>query len=302
MITGHKTGTRLRRRLSAAFRPGALGLAIAIGALVGLAAGDAAAQLKPNQTNGFAANELVTLTYRQNFDCVEMPKMDLDFNKKKAESDPAELQTPICQVVTEPKEDPTGGSIKRTAHLYVLVPMFGTSKNPADAMQCPDKGRPGELCGKKLGAVLISLFGHIPDAWRTKPSVQTQCPDPSNPVPGTCTMHASSVDLSVLLAGMPGIPNPPKAPIFVPTPNHSHVIDDVFVNIMPIWWEVRPVLVMNRADWPTPDGKHGITSVDKMDAAEAKNRAIEVGSNFFLFFGSKQAAPNAMAGMAGMHQ
>jgi hypothetical protein len=59
---------------------------------------------------------------------------------------------------------------------------------------------------------------------------------------------------------------------------------------------------MNRADWPTPDGKHGITSVDKMDAAEAKNRAIEVGSNFFLFFGSKQAAPNAMAGMAGMHQ
>ncbi|MGH7059640.1 MAG: hypothetical protein ACREFH_04565, partial [Stellaceae bacterium] len=108
-----------------------------------------------------------------------------------------------------------------------------------------------------------------------------------------CTMHASSVDLSVLLAGMDGIPKPPKGNIFVPTPNHSHVIDDVFVNIMPIWWEVRPVLVFHRADWPTPSGGRGITSVEKMDAAEA-------GSNFFLFFGSKHASASPMAGMAGM--
>jgi hypothetical protein len=80
----------------------------------------------------------------QNFDCVEEPTMDLDFNGVKAQSDPNELQTPICQVVTEPSADPTGGSIKHTAHLYVFVPMFSidNDQNPNDAMPCPNGGRP----------------------------------------------------------------------------------------------------------------------------------------------------------------
>ena len=124
--------------------------------------------------------------------------MDLDFNGVKAQSDPNELQTPICQVVTEPSADPTGGSIKHTAHLYVFVPMFSVDndQNPADAMPCPNGGRPGELCGIALGQQLIKLFGFVPEAWKTKvnPAITTQCPDPNNPVPGTCTMHASSVD------------------------------------------------------------------------------------------------------------
>jgi hypothetical protein len=106
-------------------------------------------------------------------------------------------------------------------------------------------------------------------------------------------MHASSVDLSVLLAGMPGIPNPPKAPLFVPTPNHSHVVDDEFVNTQPIWWEVRPVLIMDREDWPAPDGSSGIMSVEAMDAAEAAGGAVEVGSNFFLFFSSEMSSTSA---------
>ena len=265
-----------------------------------LATGNASAQLAPNQTNGFGNGKLVTFTYLQNFDCVDEPTLDLDFNGIKAQSDPNEMQTPICQVVTEPTQDPTGGSLDQTAHLYVLVPMFGNDKNPKHAMECPDGGRPGELCGVDLGNALINLFGHIPDAWEAQPSVKTQCPDPNNPVPGTCTMHASSVDLSVLLAGMPGIPNPPKAPLFVPTPNHSHVVDDEFVNTQPIWWEVRPVLIMDRKDWPTPDGSHGITSSEAMDAAEAAGRAIEVGSNFFLFFSSEAGSMSPMAGMQGM--
>ena len=103
-----------------------------------------------------------------------------------------------CQVVTEPSADPTGGSIKHTAHLYVFVPMFSVDndQNPADAMPCPNGGRPGELCGIALGQQLIKLFGFVPEAWKTKvnPAITTQCPDPNNPVPGTCTMHASSVD------------------------------------------------------------------------------------------------------------
>lgn len=262
--------------------------------LLTIAGAFAQSQLAPNQTQGFGNGRLVTFTYLQNFDCVDQPALDLDFNGAKAQSDPNEMQTPICQVVTEPTADPAGGDIKHTAHLYVLVPMFGSSVNPADAMPCPNGGRPAELCGPALGSALISLFGFIPEAWKTHPAVATQCPDPNNAVPGTCTMHASSVDLSVLLnaAGKTGTPT---APIFVPTPNHSHVVDNSRVNTGAIWWEVRPVLVMFQSDWPTPDGSSGITSSKMMDAAEEAGRAIEVGSNFFLFFSSAQGSQSATA-------
>jgi hypothetical protein len=261
-----------------------LGAAICI--TLAFLGGNARAQLAPNQTNAFGNGRVITFTYLQNFDCVDQPLLDLDFNHIAAQSDPNEMQTPICQAVTEPTQDPTGKDIKHTAHLYVLVPMFGTDKDPTHAMACPSGGRPGELCGVALGKALVSLFGHIPEAWLSKPSVQTQCPDPGHPVPGTCTMHASSVDLSVLLEGMAGIPNPPTGPIFVPTPNHDHIVDNSRVNTKPIWWEVRPVLVMDPRDWPTADGGSGITSSRAMDAAEAAGTAVEVGSNFFLFFKS----------------
>jgi hypothetical protein len=251
------------------------------------AAVSASAQLANNQTNGFGNNRLVTFTYLQNFDCVDQPTMDLDFNGVLAQSDPNEMQTPICQPVTEPTQDPTGGNIKHTAHLYVFVPMFSVDndQNPNDAMPCPNGGRLGELCGSSLGATLISLFGFVPEAWKTHPLVATQCPDPNNPVPGTCTMHASSVDLSVTLNAL-GKTGPPTAPVFVPTPNHDHVIDNSRINATPIWWEVRPVLILDQSDWPAADGSSGITSSKAMDDAEAAGRAIEVGSNFFLFFSS----------------
>jgi len=252
-----------------------------------LVAVSASAQLAPNQTNGFGNNRLVTFTYLQNFDCVDQPTMDLDFNGMLAQSDPNEMQIPICQPVTEPTQDPAGGNIKHTAHLYVFVPMFSVDndQNPNDAMACPSGGRPTELCGPALGAALISLFGFVPEAWKTHPLVATQCPDPNNPVPGTCTMHASSVDLSVTLNAL-GKTGPPTAPVFVPTPNHDHVIDNSRVNATPIWWEVRPVLILDQSDWPAADASSGITSSMAMDDAEAAGRAIEVGSNFFLFFSS----------------
>jgi hypothetical protein len=287
-----KLRTHLRVRTTALRRS----LMAAMGAWLATGGAAAWAQLAPNQTNGFGNGRLVTFTYLQNFDCVDQPMMDLNFDGIEAQSDPGEMQTPICQVVTEPTQDPAGGNLKHTAHLYVLVPMFGNSTNPRDAMECPDGGRPGELCGVALGEKLIALFGHVPEAWRSKPTVATQCPDPNNPVPGTCTMHASSVDLSVLLAGSPGIPKPPTAPVFLPTPNHSHVVDNSRVDTTPIWWEVRPVLISDPKDWPTPDGRSGITSSRAMDAAEAAGRAVEVGSNFFLFFSSKSAS-SPMPGM-----
>jgi len=260
-------------------------------------AGTASAQLAPNQTNGFGNGRLVTFTYNQNFDCVDQPTMDLDFNKIPAQSDPNEMQTPICQAVTEPTADPTGGDIKHTAHLYVLIPMFSVNndQNPADAMPCPNGGRPGELCGTALGNALIQFFGFVPEAWKAhvNPAITTQCPDPNNAVPGTCTMHSSSVDLSVTLNAL-GLTGPPTAPVFVPTPNHSHVVDNSRVNTGDIWWEVRPVLVLQQSDWPAADGSSGITSSRAMDDAEAAGRAIEVGSNFFLFFNSRLASMNGM--------
>lgn len=270
---------------------------VALAACVGMVftAGNVSAQLAPNQTQGFGNGRLVTFTYLQNFDCVDQPKLDLDFNGIPAESDPNEMQTPICQAVTEPTADPAGGDLKHTAHLYVLVPMFSVDndQNPNDAMDCPNGGRRGELCGVALGNALISIFHFVPEAWKktVNPAITTQCPDPNNPVAGTCTMHASSVDLSVLL-GTPGVT--PSMPLFLPTPNHSHVVDNSRVNTGPIWWEVRPVLIMDQSDWPAADGSSGITSAKAMDDAEAAGRAVEVGSNFFLFFSSQH---DSMSGM-----
>jgi hypothetical protein len=264
--------------------------------IVAACTASAQAQLAPNQTEGFGNGRLVTFTYLQNFDCVDQPLLDLDFNGIKAQSDPNEMQTPICQAVTEPSADPTGGDIKHTAHLYVLVPMFSVDHdtNPADAMACPSGGRPGELCGVALGNALVSLFGVVPEAWKTNvnPAITTQCPDPNNPVAGTCTMHASSVDLSELLFAV-GKTGAPSAPVLVPTPNHSHIVDNSDLNTGAIWWEVRPVLIMSQADWPTADGSRGITSAKAMDDAEAAGRAIEVGSNFFLFFSSRMSSTSA---------
>jgi hypothetical protein len=259
--------------------------------LITLLPGGAWGQLGPNQTNAFGNQRLLTFTYLQNFDCVDQPTMDLDFNHILAQSDPNEMQTPICQPITEPTQDPTGGSIKHTAHLYVLIPMFSVDHdtNPNDAMQCPDGGRPGEFCGAALGSALINAFGFLPEAWKASvnPAITTQCPDPSHHVPGTCTMHASSVDLSTTLLAFGK--TPPSMPMFVPTPNHSHVVDNSRVNTGAIWWEVRPVLVMSQSDWPAADGSSGITSSKIMDDVEAAGRAVEVGSNFFLFFSSQMA-------------
>jgi hypothetical protein len=257
----------------------------------------ASAQLAPNQTHGYGNSGLVTLTYLQNFDCVAQPDMDLNFNGKKAQSDPDALQTPICQPVTEPTQDPAGGDIKETAPFYVLIPFFSVDhdQNPADAMPCPGGGRPGELCGTALGKKLIELFGAVPEAFKTRvnAAITTQCPDAHNPVPGTCPMHASSVDLSKTLVALKKIPGPPSVPVFVPDPNHSHLVENSQINTGAIWWEVRPVLVLQQSDWPSADAKTGITSKKALADAEASGRAIEVGSNFFLFFSSSMDTTNA---------
>jgi hypothetical protein len=88
--------------------------------------------------------------------------------------------------------------------------------------------------------------------------------------------------MRLVLVSLGKIQGPPAAPTFVPTPNHSHIVDTGLLNTKTIWREVRPVLVLDQSDWPARDGSSGITSVEKMAAAEAAGRPIKVGSNFPL--------------------
>ncbi len=153
--------------------------------------------LKPNQTLGYGNNQLLLFTYTQSFDCVSQPTDDLNFNGIPAESDPGEFQIPICQAGIQPTQDPTGLHFSKndpTEPLYVLVPMFSVDndQNPNDAISCTGVVA-GTNCGPALGSTLISLFGALPEAFKAKPLVYTQCPDPGSPA-GTCTMHTSRVD------------------------------------------------------------------------------------------------------------
>jgi len=243
---------------------------------------------KQNQTLGYGASQLLLFTYTQSFDCVDQPLVDLDYNKKPAQGDPNEFQIPICQAAVQPTVDPSGlkGSKDPTEPLFVLVPLFSVDndQNPNDAISC-DGVVPGTNCGSALGTTLIKLFGALPEAFKAKPLVYTQCPDLNLPA-GTCTMHASRLDLGLALEKLGFLP-PPPANFFVPSPNHSHIVLNSDLNTDAIWWEVIPVLVTNPNDWPTRDGSSGITSYDKMIVAEKAGDAVQVPSNYFLFFRSQ---------------
>ena len=276
----------------------ALCLAVTLSGMPSNAA--SAAGLQKNQTYGYGNSQVLTLTYTQNFACVEQPNDDLNFNGIKAKSDPRETQTPICQAGIDPTINPPGvpgKAIATTDPLFVLIPMFSADndKNPDDAISCTGVVA-GTICGSTLGNTLIQIFGTLPEAFKTTPLVYTQCPDHHLPA-GTCTMHASQVDLAPVLAKLGLIPNPPTSNVFVPTPNHSHLLLSSQINQSQEWWIVVPVLVLKQSDWPNQAGTTGITSVSKLRAAEKANEAIEAPSNFFLYFGSQANASAPMSGM-----
>ncbi len=246
------------------------------------------ADLKANQTYGYGGGKVLKFRYEMNFDCIAQPGDDLNYNKVKADQDPSEMQTPICEVGTQPLINPPGQQgkiLKTTEPLYVLVPMFSVDndQNPADAISCKNVVQ-GTLCGTKLGQTLIKLFGAIPEGFKQKPLVYTQCPEPGS-APGTCTMHASRLDLGPALAALGFIP-PPTSNVFLPTPNHSHIVINMDENTKPIWWQVRPVLVLAAGDWPDQGGHNGIVSFAAMEKAIQAKEAVEAPSNFFLFFSS----------------
>jgi len=248
-----------------------------------------ASPAQTNSTQGYGNGEVLKFLYTQTFSCIDQPKSDLNFNGIPAAKDPGEQQIPICQVGTQPSINPPGkiGNPKFTTEpIYVLVPMFSTDndQNPNDAISC-DNVVPGTTCGPALGSTLISLFGALPEAFKATPKVFTQCPEPGS-APGTCTMHASRLDLAPVLSELGIISGPPTANIFVPTPNHSHVLINQDVDVKAIWWQVVPVLVLNASDWPAKDASSGITSFKAINTAIAAGHAVEAPSNFFLFFSS----------------
>jgi len=230
-----------------------------------------------NQTEGFGKDKLLVFTYGQNFSCIHQPFDDLDNNGKVAAVDPAEFQRPRCLIGEQPTIGPTGDPIKEVEKLYVIAPFFETNPNePAFTPQ--------------LGAALKQLFGFVPDAFKNHPGVAVQCPEPGPPTtaqtgaPGTCTMHTSMIDLGPLLAELGAVPK--GTPVVTPTINHSHIIDQQ-LHTEPIWWQVVSVLITDPSQWPTADGKHGITSLDKLRRAQSLGQAsADVPTNFFLFFGS----------------
>jgi hypothetical protein len=250
-----------------------------------------ATPLPPGETQGFGAGKVLTFNYTQNFVCVEQPTDDLNFNGVDARNDVTETQTPLCQAGTNPTINPPGmkGKATRTTDpLYVLVPMFSVNsdKNPNDAIACHTDDPPNTTCGPALGQALIQFFGALPEAFKEKPLVFTQCPDQTSRVPGRCTMHASRIDLAPVLAALGYISNPPTMNVFVPDPNHSHLLKNSQINQAAEWWQVLPVLVLNANDWPPQDGSSGITSVMALKTAEKAGTAVEAPSNFFLYFSS----------------
>jgi hypothetical protein len=248
-------------------------------AAVAFAQTGTAGPLKSNQTAGFGDGQLLTFTYLQSYGCVDEPFSDLNHNGTVAAEDPAEFQKPICVVGQQSSIDPAGQKVKDTEKLWILVPFF-------------DADHDNEAFTPELRDALISLFGFVPDAFDPHPGVPVQCPEPGPPAtqqtgaPGTCTMHASTVDLGPVLASLGKVP--PNTNVFVPTPNHSHILEKI--DESPVWWQIITVLVTDQNAWPGADGKTGINSLKALRAAQAKGQALgDVPTNFFLFFGSQPA-------------
>ena len=236
--------------------------------------------LKTDETFGFGANQLLIFKYDQNFDCVDQPGDDRDYNGVQAQSDPNELEQDICQDGMPSTMDPTGAPVATTDKLYVMVPMFSLNddKNPNDAFT------------PALGATLIKLFGVVPEAFKTHPLVAVQCPNPGSP-PGSCTMHGDKIDLFPVLAKLGKVPASPKQNIFVPLPDHDHLVSNQNISTPQEWWQVITVLITEPSYWPNREGTSGITSLAKLRQAESDGVAIETPSNFFLFFNSVRVAP-----------
>jgi hypothetical protein len=91
----------------------------ALALIAGSVAAQQPASMKANQTQGFGEGKVLEFTYTQNFDCIDQPNDDLNYNKIKAASDPGEMQTPTASSARSPRSirpDKKGTLLKRRRH------------------------------------------------------------------------------------------------------------------------------------------------------------------------------------------
>jgi hypothetical protein len=249
--------------------------------------------LNTNQTQGYGAGKLLTFTYGQQFDCVVQPGDDRNFKGVEATVDPAQFNTPECQIAAPSSIDPTGAKVSaNTPVLWVIVPFFETNKNePAFT--------------PALGSALKKLFGFVPDAFKPVPGVPVQCPEQGTPytkfkgAPGTCTMHPTNIDLGPVLTAL-GL-EPKHTNLYLPLVNHSHVLADNAVNLSGRWWLVVVDLVTSPKAWPNAAGTTGINSLAALRKAQAAKESMpDVSSNFYLYFSSQEEATMSSGMRSGM--
>jgi hypothetical protein len=114
----------------------------------------------------------------------------------------------------------------------------------------------------------------IPEVWVlvplgfTPPRATLQCPEAGN-----CVAHPHDIDLSRLFG-------PDAAD--VPTPAHSHVIDDLQGG----WWEGFVVGVKNEATWDRIVAGKSIATIRAIQQADPDQANItsDIPTNLFLFF------------------
>ena len=83
--------------------------------------------MKQNQTRGgYGDGKLLQFTYPQNFDCIDQPNDDLNFNMVKGKADPGEMQILICQA--DPSHPANANLRARSAALIGFLRALGASR------------------------------------------------------------------------------------------------------------------------------------------------------------------------------
>jgi hypothetical protein len=277
-------------------------------------------QIAANQTDAYGDGQVIVFTYGQSFDCVDDPADNIDQVNGPSQQDPREVNGPHCAAAFDAKVDPTGDPSNETAPLYVIVPFFetdptvpaannddckkgfgnGTTQGIADlvnlgylTVDCSSMSGPLQTVTAALGLKRADhTTGIIPDAFKVPQAgvAPVQCPEPGPPLTaftgpfGTCTTHTNTIDLGRVVGGILHLTQ-----VRLPTPNHSHIIDNA--DYGRVWWKVIVELVVDPSVWPDKNGncpaKVGcLTSTQAMRNAQAQHKIFggDVPTNFFLFF------------------
>jgi len=138
-----------------------VGLALSICACIARICSNASAQLAQNQTNSFGNNRLVTFTYLQNFDCVDQPKLDLDFNGIPI---PMKCRRRFASLSSNPRRIQLAGTsnTRPTSRCSFRCSRSTMTQNPNDKMPCP-KWRQARRALRTYSRKRVDLAFHLND-------------------------------------------------------------------------------------------------------------------------------------------